>query len=508
MKEPEMINLGIGEVHVATESSVISTILGSCVSVCLYSKKHKVGGIIHFALPDRKHARNSDRSDLNFGDEAIRTLLRKILSISGINVSDLAAKIVGGGSVVSELSHSISIGDLNIEVARDALKRAGIKVEGEDVGGDCGRKIFFYSDTGRLRVSKLGGKKDLKTSSKVIKVLIVDDSKTIREVFSRILKSDGVEIIGKASDAKEAMECIKKQRPDVITLDINMPGMDGITFLKKYLPLYPIPTVLISSININEGHQVMHGLESGAVDYIQKPSLHEITTQTDLIREKIITAASIKVDPNKAKISAIKKLGPQENYKGKKVVAIGASTGGTEAIKEVLLGLPDQIPPIVIVQHIPPVFSTAFSKRLNELCKFEVLEAKDGDEVIPNRVLIAPGGLQMELVLKNGKRIVHVYEGERVNRHMPSVDVLFNSVAKNLGPDSLGVILTGMGNDGAAGMLQMKRSGAHTIGQDEASCVVYGMPKAAYQLGGVIQVCPLNLVASNIIQALGKARVA
>lgn len=502
-----MISLGIGEIYFDSRPTVVSTILGSCVSVCLFSKSKKIGGITHYALPDRSHAFNSSRSDLNFGDLAIMKLHQEMLNLAGGECPDMVAKVVGGANVVSELTHATAIGNLNVEVAFNILKKLNIKVIGQDVGGKLGRKIYFYTESGRLRVAKMDST-DPELDSKIIpkkkvRVLIVDDSKTIRELLSKILNSDEIEVVGQASCAAEAEVLIDKVLPDVITLDIHMPGMDGVTFLETYLSRRLIPTVMISSININESGLVMKALELGAVDYIQKPTLNELPLQTNFIREKILTAASIKVSRRKVIEHIPKKsISYLSSNEKEKIIAIGASTGGTEAIKAVLQNLPANIPPILIVQHIPPVFSTAFSNRLNELCPFEVREARDGDEVIPGRVLIAPGDFQMELIHENGRRKVRVFEGEKVNRHRPSVDVLFNSVAKLEGNNAVGVILTGMGNDGASGLLQMKKAGACTIGQDEFSSVVYGMPKAAFQMNAISQVSSLLDIPLNIIKIL------
>lgn len=498
MNLPEVINLGIGEIFLGRSPKIIGTILGSCVSVCLFSKKQKMGGMIHFALPDRSHATNSTRNDLNFGDSAILFLYQELHRISQGPINDLSAKIVGGASVMNELAHASSIGDLNVQIARNALRELGITIVGEDVGGTSGRKVYFYTDNGRLRVSKM--EETTSSTKKKIRALVIDDSKTIRDLLTKILNCNDIEVVGKAANAQEAEVLISRLSPDVITLDIHMPGMDGVTFLKQYLPRYPIPTIMISSINVDESDLVFKALEAGAVDYLQKPCLSEIATQSETIREKVITASSIKV---KSKQHIEKKTHRKISYSfEQQIVAIGASTGGTEAIKEVLMGLPYNIPPIVIVQHIPPVFSTAFSKRLNELCPFEVREANDGDEVLPGRVIIAPGGKQMELIIDGDKKKVRVFDGEKVNRHRPSVDVLFNSVAKNAGPEAIGVILTGMGNDGASGLLQMKRAGACTIGQDEGSCVVYGMPKAAFDMKAVQRVVSLENIAEEIINRL------
>lgn len=497
--ENDLKNLGIGEMLISAHPEVITTILGSCVSVCLFSPVSKQGGIIHYALPDKSHAKSSNRSDLNFGDLAIDSLVDSLLKLPGIKLPQLQAKIVGGASVVNELFHSNSIGELNVAMAREKLHQYGIPVVGESVGGEQGRKLYFYTSTGRLRVSMVN-KSQLPFLGK--RVLIVDDSKTMREILKQVITSPQLEVVGMAQSAEEAAFLIESLKPDLITLDINMPRLNGVEFLRRYLPKYPIPTVMISSLNINESRQVIEALEIGAVDYIQKPSLDEIKTQSEFIRETLLTAASIDVAKkenlkrNKSRSSA------RVSASHDKLIAIGASTGGTEAIKEVLLRMPAKIPPIVIVQHIPPIFSTAFSKRLNELCPFEVKEGEDGDLVIPGRVIIAPGGQQMQVIEQNGELRVRVYHGEKVNRHIPSVDVLFDSVAQLVKEKAIGVILTGMGRDGARGLLNMRKSGAYTIGQDEDSSVVYGMSKAAADIGAVIKTTSLDQVVESIFEVI------
>ncbi len=496
---------------ICEKPTIATTILGSCVSVMMFSVKAGVGGITHYALPERKYAVNSGRNDHNFGDQAIQSLYHALLRCKGVEKKDLSAKIVGGGNVMDDLSRSTSIGELNIEIARQTLKKLNVPVCGESVGGLDGKKIYFYTDSGRVRVSNVDTRKKFITpdTKKKTEVLIVDDSKTMRDLLSKILACDEIEVVGTAADALEAEAFMKKRLPDVVTLDIHMPGMDGVTFLRKYLPVHPIPTVMISSINIHESDLVLKALEYGAVDYIQKPTLSEISAMTANMREKIITASKIKVKKKELLQKVTSQRASHSLKSGfDKIVAIGASTGGTEAIKEVLMALPVNIPPIVIVQHIPPVFSTAFARRLNELCPFEVTEGVDGEELRPGKVIIAPGGLQMELIKMGSVYKVKVFDGERVNRHKPSVDVLFNSVAKLLGKDAVGVILTGMGDDGAQGLLRMKNAGAYTIAQDEASSVVYGMPRAAALLGGVQHVSPLDQVAHAIVKTLEKGKAA
>jgi len=446
------------------------------------------------------------RNELNFGDSAIRFLYENLMKIKGVEHADLKAKVVGGANVIDNFEVNFNIGELNIKIAHKVLSELKIPIIGKHVGGNSGRKIYFYSDSGRLRVSQIETKTALNLArmnlKKKVRVLVIDDSKTIKELLRKILTGPDLEVVATAGDAIEAEKLIKELKPDVITLDIHMPGMDGVSFLEKFLPLFPIPTVMISSINMNESGLVLRALELGAVDYIQKPTLAELKTQAEYIREKVVTASSIKVITRKVKSH------PSAIPVGKiikrtdKIVALGASTGGTEALKEVLLRLPANIPPILIVQHIPPIFSEAFAKRLNEICPFEVIEGKDGDEILPGRVIVAPGGKHMEIRIEKDIKTVKIHVGERVNRHIPSVDVLFNSVAKELGGNALGVILTGMGNDGASGLLKMKQAGAYTIGQDEKSSVVFGMPKAAQEINAVTKVLSLENIADEIIRNL------
>lgn len=509
---PLLKKITIGEICLSGGATVISTILGPCVSVCLYSKKCMIGGMIHFGLPDKSYVQNSNRGNLHFGNLAILKLLDEMLAIPDVNCADLRAKIIGGANICNDVAHSRELGSANVEMARRTLKSLNIVLESEDVGGVVGREVFFYPSTGRVRVTKIPTpivNPDIVNIKKKIRVLVVDDSKTIQQLLMKILTSDLIEVVGSAFSADEAMPLLARLRPDVITLDIHMPGMDGVSFLERFLSIHPIPTIMISSIGINEGDYVMKALELGAVDYIQKPTLAQISTQTEMIREKITIAAGVKVQSRASlTVSGRVNIAYKDTNAKQKLIAVGSSTGGTEAVKTMLMSLPANIPPILIVQHIPPVFSAAFAKRLNELCPFEIKEAADGDKVLPGRVLIAPGGLQMELSQTAGVRTVRIFEGQKVNRHRPSVDVLFDSVAKLVGKDTIGIILTGMGDDGAKGLLKMKTAGAFTIAQDEASCVVYGMPKAAVLLNAVTEILPLKAISSAIIKILEKAKVA
>lgn len=338
-----------------------------------------------------------------------------------------------------------------------------------------------------------------------IRVLIVDDSATARAVLNDILSSDSsIEVVGTASDAFVARDKIVELRPDVICLDVEMPRMDGITFLKKLMHYMPLPVVMVSSLTQSGAKTTLEALEAGAVDFVPKPHSH-IYDGKDEMRDELISkikAASkakvFKKELNNQIQANTTSLAQTTN----KILAIGASTGGTEALKDVLMGLPRNAPGMVIVQHMPANFTAQFAQRLNSLCSMEVREAKNGDSIIPGVALIAPGDYHMVVRRSGARYYVEIGNGEKVSGHRPSVDVLFNSVAKIAGANAIGVILTGMGSDGAKGLLAMKNAAARTIGQDEASCVVYGMPKVAYEIGAVEKQLPLNRVADGILSLI------
>lgn len=390
-------------------------------------------------------------------------------------------------------------------------KKAGAAVRNEE------SYVIYYNYPARIRVAPLNaGPLSLETSppapvavapkASKIRVLVVDDSKTIRQLLHQVLSSDpGVEVVGMADRPSEALKLIQSLKPDVITLDIHMPEMDGITFLKSYLPKYPIPTVLVTSVSLEEGPAVLEGLETGAVDYIQKPGFSELEELGPLMIEKIKHAASARVVASRGSVRRAVASGETDMSR---IIAIGSSTGGTEALRNLLTALPEKIPPIVIVQHIPPVFSKAFADRLNSLCAFEVKEAEDGDELCSSRVLVAPGATQMKLVKSAHGYKVRIDDSPPMNRHKPSVDFLFYSVAELVGKKALGVILTGMGADGAKGLLQMKNAGAQTIAQDEKSCVVFGMPKEAIKLGAADKILALDNIAPELLRLLSRKKAA
>ena len=341
------------------------------------------------------------------------------------------------------------------------------------------------------------------------RVLIVDDSALMRQLLTQILASDPeLEVVGVAGDPYIARDKVKALNPDVLTLDIEMPRMDGLTFLEKLMHGHPMPVVMISSLTSKGADTTLRALSLGAFDFVSKPKVdvsNGTIEQAEEIVAKVKAAARSKVRRVRipAQPPAPSAAKPCLFSATHKVVAIGASTGGTEALKELLAPLPADFPGIVIVQHMPETFTHQFANRLDSLCKIRVKEAQDGDRILPGHALLAPGGHHMTVVRKGMEYAVHVYRGERVNRHMPSVDVLFSSCARSLGKNSLGVLLTGMGADGARGMLEMKQAAAFTIAQDESTSVVFGMPREAILLNAVDQVLPLNHIPDGLLRQLG-----
>jgi two-component system, chemotaxis family, protein-glutamate methylesterase/glutaminase len=345
-----------------------------------------------------------------------------------------------------------------------------------------------------------------------IRVLIVDDSAVVRNTLSQVLSSDPeIEVVGTAGDPFVAADRIAEQVPDVITLDIEMPRMDGLTFLKKIMAQHPIPVVICSSLAEKGAQSTLKALEYGAVEIVTKPRLGTkqfLEESRTALCDAVKAAACAKlrklqpIHTVEPKLTADAILSPGTRAMAEtteKVVVIGASTGGTEALKTVLEALPADTPGIVIVQHMPELFTRAFANRLDGLCNITVKEAESNDTIIRGRALIAPGNHHLLLKRSGARYFVEVKDGPLVCRHRPSVDVLFRSAARYAGRNAVGVILTGMGDDGARGMLEMKQAGATTIAQDEASCVVFGMPKEAIKLGGADRVLPLASVAGAIL---------
>lgn len=369
-----------------------------------------------------------------------------------------------------------------------------------------------------------------------IRVLCVDDSALVRGLMTEIINShDDMEVVAVAPDPYVARELIKQHDPDVLTLDVEMPRMDGLDFLEKLMRLRPMPVLMVSSLTECGGEVTLRALELGAVDFVTKPRMgirDGLREYSDLIADKIraaamarvkrrghgAAAASLRPGAGQAAMAVANSAtaagatcvaqAPRVPFTGtEKIVVIGASTGGTEAIKQVLETLPPDMPGMLITQHMPAGFTRSFAQRLNSLCALTVSEARDGERVLPGHVYLAPGGEQhLRLARSGANYVIELEASAPVNRHRPSVDVLFHSAAAVAGRNAIGVILTGMGKDGAAGMLAMRRAGAHTLAQDESSCVVYGMPREAVQAGAVEQIVPLAQIGAAIQEKLG-ARV-
>jgi two-component system, chemotaxis family, protein-glutamate methylesterase/glutaminase len=344
---------------------------------------------------------------------------------------------------------------------------------------------------------------------KRIRVLIVDDSAIVRKILTEALAGEpDLEVVGTAPDPYVARDKILSLRPDVLTLDIEMPRMDGLTFLRKLMHFHPLPAVIISSLAQPSARAAVEAMESGAVEVLAKPGgPYSVGELRQTLAAKIRAAAAARLRRPAAAGAEVATAPPvaAPALPAGVVIAIGASTGGTEAIAKVLSEVPASAPPMVIAQHIPPGFSRAFADRLNEMCAIEVKEAEDGDCVRPGRALIAPGDLHMVLRSCGGRLQVNVKTGPRICYQRPSVDVLFQSVAESAGARAVGVLLTGMGADGAQGLLRMRQAGAHTIAQDEASCVVFGMPREAIRRDAACQVLPLPRIAHAMLSPHGAA---
>jgi two-component system chemotaxis response regulator CheB len=346
-----------------------------------------------------------------------------------------------------------------------------------------------------------------------IKVLIVDDSALIRSVMTEIIGSQpDMEVVGAAPDPIVARELIKRTNPDVLTLDVEMPKMDGLDFLEKLMRLRPMPVLMVSSLTERGSEITMRALELGAVDFVTKPKIsiqHGMLEYTEMIADKIRSAAKarIRARPHATTDAARapgEQLPPMRNplASSEKLIMVGASTGGTEAIKQFLMQMPSDCPGILITQHMPEGFTRSFARRLDSLCKIAVNEAEGGERILPGHAYIAPGHSHLLLTRSGANYVTQLDQGPAVNRHRPSVDVLFRSAAVAAGKNAVGVILTGMGKDGALGMLEMKNAGAYNFAQDEASCVVFGMPREAIAVGATDEVAPLNELPGKVMAHL------
>ncbi len=420
-------------------------------------------------------------SNLDFKKGLFEEFLKKAEKELNTIKSMMTIKSVGSASFLREVKSRIE----------------GIKFKDEKlVQRDEKFEVVYYPNEGKLRVSK---EEDKKVDNKIVNVLIVDDSKTIRNLLTKVLsKSERINVVATAEKPSDVEELIRKHKPDVITLDIHMPEMNGVELLKIIQPKYKIPAIMITSVSIEEGPLVLDALESGAFDYIQKPKIEELSIVGPLMVEKVLEASKFK--SNRRSSSSI--INRSKNiFNQDCTIVIGSSTGGTTALKDILCGLPSNIPPTLIVQHIPAVFSKAFADRLNSLCPFTVTEACDGDVVKNNHVYIAPGGQQMKIKGRGDKKVIQITDDAPVNRFKPSVDYMFQSFESVTAKENIiAVILTGMGKDGAAGIKKLKDLGALTIAQSEESCVVFGMPKEAIALGGASEIVHKENIAEKMVE--------
>lgn len=347
-----------------------------------------------------------------------------------------------------------------------------------------------------------------------IRVLIVDDSAVIRKILEKIFSSaPDIEVVGTATDPYVARDKLVQLKPDVMTLDVEMPRMDGISFLEKVMQHFPTRTIIFSSLAKSGSETYFRALEAGAIEILEKPSI-DVSTGLESLTKTILESVR---EVSKARLNTVKapKLGNVVKPKitslartTHQVVAVASSTGGTEALKVFLAGMPPDIPGTLVVQHMPPGFTKTFSENLNRMFPFEVKEAQDGDQVVPGRVLIAPGNYHMELTRSGAYYYVKLNQDPQLHNVRPAADILMRSVAKFVGQNALGVVLTGMGKDGAEGLLEMKTAGAYTVVQNEETCVVYGMPGAAVNLGAVDKILPLDKISGDILQAVSKRNAA
>lgn len=526
--KPKTIFLKSGELILGTKGEVLSTVLGSCLSICIFDKVKKMGGMTHYLLSQPfDEVAVADKALYNYGIYALPALLKKLKEL-GSERQNLSAKIIGGANNFDLiLGNNFNIGEANLKIAYQLLTSFGIPIKAEDVGGNYGRKVEFNTATGEIRFKKeilqrqeilLPSELSLKSVQSAlpfrIKVLIVDDSSAIRKLIRKMIEIDNqIEVVGEADNPLIAEELRKKYHPHVMTLDLHMPIKNGVTYLREFMATEPMATIIFTDCSLKDTGPVMDALEAGAFDYVQKPAQSQIAETSKILISKIKEAAKVdteklarslrkslarKPHPIKIKTKFLTALGKAVDS----VIAIGASTGGTEAIKHVLMGLPSEIPPVLIVQHMPPGFTKSFADRLNELCPFHVKEAEDGDVIENGFVYVAPGGKQMAIILKGTGLFIRITDDPEENHFKPSVDYLFRSLSKITTKHRICILLTGMGGDGAKEMLTLRNQGVYTIAQDEATCVVFGMPKVAIEIGAAYEIKALEQIAGSVLSAV------
>ncbi len=507
-------------VSAAPRDTIATFGLGSCIALAVWDPQARVGGLLHFMLPDSAAAGQIRPNAYMYADTGIPKLLDEICALGG-SCARLEACAAGAASM-SDAPAGFDIGKRNYQALRRLLSHAGLSLRAEAVGGNQSRSLRLQIGAGEFWVQECGQeRKLLEASARVngrvceflktggphmsrrrkIRVLIVDDSAIVRRLLANAIEaSDDLEVAGTAPDPYVARDKILALKPDVLTLDIEMPRMDGLTFLRKLMQFHPLPAVVISSVAQSNCRAALEAMQWGAVEVLAKPGgPYSVGELRMTLASKIRAAAQFKwrtpLDPaHLPEGSCVAAPAPAADN----VIAIGASTGGTEAIAAIARCLPAHSPPILITQHIPPVFSRAFAERLDANSALEVREAADGDRLRPGLALVAPGDRHMLLRGEPGHHYVEVSAGPRVCYQRPSVDVLFLSVAAAAGARAIGVLLTGMGSDGARGLLEMRQAGARTIAQDEATSAIFGMPREAIELGAAADVLPLHDIARHL----------
>ncbi len=505
-----------GEMALLTRPSRVKTVLGSCVAITMRARDGRLASIVHCLLPHACAPFGSlpwaERG--RYVDSAIARMMDSFAR-RGVGPGELEVKLFGGaGSMKASERPGFDVGLRNVEAALQTLAACGLAPVSKGVGGRRGRLIEFDTSTGDVLVKRLPEAMSAGSRGgrlKPLRVLIVDDSAVARRALAEVLSSDPeIEIMGAAADPILAAERIREEVPDVIVLDVEMPRMDGLTFLRKLMQQRPIPVVICSSLTDEGAQTTLRALEYGAVEIVTKPRMG---TEAFLLESRELLCEAVK-GARKARLRLIRPVEPALTADvvlarpstmamvetTDKVVLIGASTGGTEALRVVLERMPPDAPGMLIVQHMPEKFTTAFAQRLDGLCAISVKEAANGDTVLRGQALLAPGNRHMLLKRSGARYYVEVRDGPLVCRHRPSVDVLFRSGGRYAGRNAVGVLMTGMGNDGARGLLEMKEAGARTIAQDEATCVVFGMPNEAIKLGAADRVLPLPAIGPAVLE--------
>ena len=505
------------------------------MSTCLWDPVERIGGMNHFMLPGEPAPASPWGVSARFGVHAMELLINEMVHL-GADRRRLVAKVFGGAQVLQGFD-TLDVGGMNSKFVLDFLREEGIRLLAQDLLGVSPRKLHFFPDTGKVRMKRLHlqpndvvqrqereylqepgrrhGQRRHRTllGAAMIKVLVIDDSAVMRSFLGRVVTSQpDMELAGVVSDPVFAIERIRQSAPDVITLDVEMPRMNGLDFLRTLMAARPLPVVMISSLTREGADATVRALELGAVDFFAKPaSLEEFQGVAPEIAEKIRAAAQARVLRRHRATPPPRAAGPRPAGLARAgglgtVIGIGASTGGVEALRELLPGLPGDMPPILIAQHMLPGFTGAFARRLDAICEMSVKEAQDGEEVLQGVAYVAPGGRHLLLSRRLTGYVLRLTDDPPLNRHRPSVDVLFRSMALAARERAVGVMLTGMGADGAQALLELREAGGRTLAQDEASSVVFGMPRQAIALGGAQEVLPLAGMSGRLRELAGRDR--